>query len=122
MKNLVFCTLLFSFLIAADSNTTGEQLYTKNGCYGCHGSNAQGGNGFPKLAGKPEDFLQKRLFGYKNGTIHSNRANMMQPFAKRLSNEEIKKIAHFLSSLSQKKLFDEERYFEDYVVGDSSGS
>lgn len=111
-------------LIVADTNESiGAKLYTKHGCYGCHGINAEGANNFPKLAGKSETYIQKRLFGYKKGLIHSNRANMMAPFAKALSDEEIKIIAHYLHVLGKKKkLFDEERYFQDYEVGTSSGS
>lgn len=111
-------------LIAAETNESiGAKLYTKHGCYGCHGINAEGANSFPKLAGKSEHYIKKRLLGYKNGTIHSNRANMMAPFAKALNDEEIQAIAHYLHSLgNKKKLFDEERYFQDYEIGSSSGS
>lgn len=119
-KILPLLFLLLCIMMWGDN--LGEQLYNKNGCYGCHGSNAAGGNGFPKLAGRPEAFLKKRLLGYKNGTIHSNRANMMVPFAKKLSDKEIEAIAHYLSTLHTNKSTNEERYYEEFVVGDSSGS
>ncbi len=113
--------LLFITLFIGRGEDIGEQLYNKYGCYGCHGSNAEGIGDFPKLAGKPEMFLQKRLLGYKQGTIRSNRANMMAPFAKKLSTEDIEAIAHYLSTLHTNKTT-QERYYEEFVVGDSSGS
>ncbi|SMC09252.1 c-type cytochrome [Nitratiruptor tergarcus] len=123
MKKALLLSITAIYLLAQDSNVTqGEQLYTKNGCYGCHGSKAEGANSFPKLAGKSESYIIKRLHGYKNGTIHSNRADMMTPFAKALNENEIKAIAQYIHSLGKKKLFDEERYFQDYEIGTSSGS
>ncbi len=122
MQKALAIILITLSCFAGGQNISGEQLYTQYGCYGCHGSNAQGGNGFPKLAGKSQNYLQKRLLGYKSGTIHSNRADMMQPFAKKLSKKEIEAIAKYLANLPHKKIFNEERYFEEYEVGDSSGS
>ena len=123
MKKMWAILAILVCFIAADTNeSVGAKLYTKHGCYGCHGINAKGTNNFPKLAGKSKSYLKKRLLGYKNGNLHSNRANMMAPFAKALSDKEIEEIASFLHSLGKKKLFDEERYFQDYEIGTSSGS
>ena len=47
---------------------------------------------------------------------------MMKPFAKSLSEDEIEILAKYLNSLSIKRLDNEERYFQDYEIGDSSGS
>ncbi len=119
MRKTLLLSALLTFALALDD---GAKLYTKHGCYGCHGANAQGGNGFPKLAGKSVYYLTKRLKGYKAGTIHSNRADMMKPFAQKLSDKEIEILAHYLKSLGKKKQNDEERYYEDFIIGDSSGS
>ncbi|WP_281951203.1 c-type cytochrome [Nitrosophilus kaiyonis] len=118
MKKIFIVLFLLSLFSYAD---LGEKLYTKHGCYGCHGSNAQGGNGFPKLAGKSSSYLIKKLQGYKYEKINSNRADMMKPFAKNLSQKEIELLAKYLESLKNKKS-DEERYYEEFIIGDSSGS
>ena len=110
--------LLFIAGIGITFGSNGEELYMKYGCYGCHGAKAQGSASFPKLANKPKDYLVKRLIGYKNGTIHSNRADMMQPFAKKLSDKEIEMIAEFLANIKE----EQERYYQEFEVGDSSGS
>ena len=116
---LIFCLNLF----AGNQGVDGSRIYTKHGCYGCHGANAQGGNGFPKLAGKSITYLTKKLKGYRDGTIHSNRANMKRSFAKDLSNKEIEALATYLKSLGHRaKRSDEERYYEEFSIGDSSGS
>jgi len=118
---LIFPLLLLANPQKESLEKVGSKLYTKYGCYGCHGVNAEGGNGFPKLAGKSSYYLRKKLLGYKNGTIHSNRANMMRPFAKDLSQKEIEAIAAYLKSLKKRKK-DDERYYQEFIVGDSSGS
>ena len=116
-KIAVILSLLTIFSYASQ----GEELYTKHGCYGCHGSKAEGVNGFPKLAGKSSSYLIKKLKGYKFEKINSNRADMMKPFAKALSEKEIEILAKYLESLKNIKI-DEERYYEEFIIGDSSGS
>jgi cytochrome c553 len=109
-------------LFASEQNITGEQIYNKKGCYGCHGAKGEGVGNYPKLAGKSVYYLTKKLQGYKNKTIHSNRAPIMQSFAAPLTYQEIQALAKFLKNLSNKKEKPQERYFEDYIIGDSSGS
>ena len=116
-KAVVFLYFLYIFSYASQ----GEKLYTKHGCYGCHGSKAEGVNGFPKLAGKSSSYIIKKLKGYKLEKINSNRADMMKPFAKALSEKEIELLAKYLESLKNKKI-DEERYYQEFIIGDSSGS
>jgi len=120
MKKVFIFLIIASTLFSASKKLDGSKIYTQYGCYGCHGVYAGGGNGFPKLAGKSIHYLTKKLEGYRNGTIKSNRADMMRAFAKDLSNEEIKALAVYLNNLSRKK--DEEEYYEEFTIGDSSGS
>lgn len=107
MKKIIFTLTLPLFLLAAD----GKKIFTENGCYGCHGLNAQGGSGFPKLAGKSKEYLISKLKGYKSGKIHSNRANMMYSFAKKLSNKEIEEVAKYLSKL--KNIKNKDSYYDE---------
>jgi cytochrome c len=110
MKKLMLSIFLISLIYASQ----GERLYMKHGCYGCHGVGGVGTNDFPKLQGKSKSYLVSRLKGYKNETINSGRADMMKPFAKALSDEEIEAIANYLANESKKQ----ENYDEEYDLSD----
>ena len=115
MKSFYLTALFATFLSAND----GKILYTKHGCYGCHGTNAEGSDIYPKLANLPINYIEKRLNSYKNGKINSNRANIMKPFAKKLTKKEIEALAEFLNSI---KKDEDEGYYQEYDPGDSSSS
>ena len=110
MKKLMVSISLISLIYASQ----GEQLYMKHGCYGCHGIGGVGSNDFPKLQGKSKSYLISRLKDYKNETINSGRADMMKPFAKGLSDEEIEAIAEYLANESNVQ----ESYDEEYDLSD----
>ncbi|BBG66164.1 cytochrome c, class I [Hydrogenimonas sp.] len=78
--------------------SAGERLYMSMGCYGCHGVSGEGVNDFPKLAGKPADYLKERLKELKKGVGHTSRKEMMVPYAKALSDEQIDEVSAYLSS------------------------
>ncbi len=103
----VFLFMIFIALIYASQ---GEKLYNKHGCYGCHGIDGAGTNGFPKLSYKSKVYLVNRLLGYKEERINSNRADMMKPYAKALTKKEIEEIATYLSSPKKAKEYYEEEY------------
>ncbi len=103
--------VIITHFFAAD----GQKVYTSYGCYGCHGIDAKGNGDYPSLASKSYDYLLTRLNGYKNGTINSYRADMMKPFAKSLSDEEIKAVAEYLSTLKESP----KRYYEEYDLSDA---
>jgi cytochrome c553 len=116
MKKIIFFSCIAVGLIANE----GKQLYTKYGCYGCHGVEAKGTDIYPKLANLPTRYIQKRLFAFKKGQVNSNRANIMKPFAKPLTKKEIEKLADFLHSLKSEN--SDDGYYEEYDPGDSSSS
>ena len=120
MKLLIF--ILLSIMLLADSNPklNGKSIYTKKGCYGCHGSDARGGLTYPKLANQNKAYLIKKLKEYKKGSINSNRALMMKSYAKKLSDSEIEALGEYLSKMPKKK--NEKRYYQEFEVGDSTGS
>ena len=111
--------VLVALVAASLSGDDGKALYSKYGCYGCHGTNAEGTSTFPKLARLPSSYIEKRLLSYKEGKINSNRANIMKPYAKKLTKKEIQKLAEYLHNI---KTDDEDRYYQEYEVGDSAGS
>ncbi len=123
MKKLSIALILVLSLCGGETNESeGPKIYTKHGCYGCHGIDAQGSATYPKLAGKSAYYIHRRLQGYKKGTIHSGRSDIMRPFAQSLSDEEIKILAQYLKNLGHKKKSKEDRYYQEYEIGDSSGS
>ena len=65
-------------------------------CIGCHGAD---GNStapvFPKLAGQHAQYLENALKAYRDGF---RRNDMMNRFAKNLTDEDIKAIARYFSS------------------------
>ncbi len=109
MRWAIFLTALALF------GSDGQQLYTKLGCYGCHGIDAKGGNGFPPLANKPKGYLVDRLKKYRSGSITSNRSDMMKPYAKGLSDKEIEAIADYLANLKTTN----NSYYEEYDLSDA---
>ena len=68
-------------------------------CATCHGAD---GNTpimpeYPKLAGQPDDYLEKALRDYKSG---KRKNPLMAPMAANLSKEDIKDLAAYFSSLN----------------------
>ena len=98
----------------------GKALYSQKGCYGCHGSDAKGGLTYPRLANQNKAYLIKKLKEYKKGTISSNRALMMKPYAKKLSTKEIEALGEYLSKMPKDP--SEKKYYQEFEVGDSAGS
>jgi len=72
----------------------GEPLY--DGCKGCHGGRAGGGEGIPRLAGQKAAYLEGELLDYQTG-IRST-AGMNEAVA-RLTLKEIEALSRYLSSL-----------------------
>lgn len=46
----------------------GRSLAEQHKCVNCHGSNLDGGQQVPRIAGQKEDYLQASLRGFKSGT------------------------------------------------------
>jgi len=65
-------------------------------CMGCHGSNLQGRNTFPRLASQHSLYLAKQLNDFKNGV---RVGGPMGAMAKGLSEEDIKEISAYLGTL-----------------------
>ena len=68
-------------------------------CATCHGAD---GNTpimpeYPKLAGQPDDYLEKALRDYKSG---KRKNPLMAPMAQNLSKDDIKDLAAYFSSLN----------------------
>ena len=71
-------------------------------CTGCHGPQGKGveSAGYPMLSGQKAEYVVTSLVAYKNGErVHSSNAKIMQGTAARLTTEEIRAVANYVSGL-----------------------
>tara|TARA_B100000212_G_scaffold265859_1_gene205370 strand:+ start:260 stop:898 length:639 start_codon:yes stop_codon:yes gene_type:complete len=71
-------------------------------CTGCHGPQGKGveSAGYPMLSGQKAEYVVTSLVAYKNGErVHSSNAKIMQGIAARLTTEEIRAVANYVSGL-----------------------
>ena len=69
-------------------------------CISCHAADGKGmpSAGFPRLSGLPAPYIEKQLYDFRSGA----RGNaVMQPIAKALTDEEIKKYEEMLENLKK---------------------
>jgi len=118
MKQFILFLLFFVHGYASDNNM--EQIYLKNGCGSCHGIYGEGMGATPRLQGKREEVLRKRLKDLKNGKTRTAFGTIMISFARSLSDEEIAQMAKYLSTL--KTVVPEERYDPEYDPAGDGGS
>lgn len=69
-------------------------------CAGCHGMAGEGNGGFPKLANQHGEYLAAQLHAFKKGTRKGGPMPMM---AANLTDEDIKIMSDYLSSLKPAK-------------------
>jgi len=70
-------------------------------CVACHGPYAEGNKpaAYPALHSQHADYLIKTLTDFKNGTRSNNRENMMHMIAKKMTDEDIKAVAYYISTM-----------------------
>jgi len=70
-------------------------------CVACHGPYAEGNKpaAYPALHSQHADYLIKTLTDFKNGARTSNRENMMYMIAKKMTDEDIKAVSYYISTL-----------------------
>ncbi|MEL6478924.1 MAG: c-type cytochrome [Pseudomonadota bacterium] len=92
---------LTSFLaaapVAAQDLDSGAKLYKKE-CRGCHGRTGKGLSSYPKLAGKPQDYLAERLEQYRAGKKLGPNTPLMAPRAKKLSDADIANLSNYIAT------------------------
>lgn len=85
----------------ADAATEGKALYIKNGCYACHGHEAEGAVG-PDLT--DDDwvyaFSEEMVF---NTISRGRKGTVMSPFKDQMQPEEIWKVVEFLLDANRKR-------------------
>ncbi len=66
-------------------------------CMSCHGKDAQGMGVFPRLQGQHQDYLMKQLLVFSETDLRPN--TPMTQVTHQLSREQMKSVAHYLSSM-----------------------
>ena len=92
----------------ADLINKGSNLY-RNGdltravsaCIACHGPSGEGNKpaSFPSLHSQHADYLIKTLSDFKAGIRSKNPENMMYMIAKKMTDEEIKAVSYYISTM-----------------------
>ena len=65
-----------------------------NTCFSCHGTDGKSVGDMPTISGKAENFIAKKLMGYKKG---ANDPTVMNRIAKGFTDAEIAAIAKFFA-------------------------
>ena len=66
-------------------------------CEGCHGTDAQGGKRFPRLAGQHREYLIDQLYKFRTNARIATR--IMREVSNRMTDAEIKAVADYLTGL-----------------------
>lgn len=67
-------------------------------CSACHGQKGEGGIG-PMLAGHTAEYIVDRLQAYRSSEYVGEQSPLMWPNAAALSDEDIKQLAEYISSI-----------------------
>jgi len=68
-------------------------------CAGCHSSDGAGSRRFPRLAGQHREYLIQEMYNFRNDVRNYGAARLMREVAKRLTEDEIKAVAEYLTGL-----------------------
>jgi len=90
-------------LLAVGSNLyrNGNLSSNLSACIACHGPSGEGNKpaAFPALRSQHADYLIKALTDFKSGARSKNPDNMMNMIAKKMSDEEIKAVGYYISTM-----------------------
>lgn len=68
-------------------------------CAGCHSSDGAGSKRFPRLAGQHREYLIEQMYNFRNDVRNYGAARLMREVAKRMTDDEIKAVAEYLTGL-----------------------
>lgn len=120
MRFFISVFVLSSFLYAQTPYKTGQELYIQNGCYGCHGNEAQGMNNYPRLANRAKGFLTYKLKRFRDKISDNQQQELMISFALKLSDEDIDNLTTYLSEFIEPKR--DQQYDYSYKTWGDGGS
>lgn len=95
--------------VNADLAKKGEKLFNDGnmqtgvyGCVHCHGERGKGKAAnitqFPRIGGQHRDYITKQLNDFRAGNRKNDPGGMMADIAKKLSDDEVKAVAEYLSA------------------------
>lgn len=113
-------SLFLSLTLTITATQTMQSVYLKNACNSCHGMYGEGIGSNPRLQGKREAYLLRRLKELQEGKTRLDYGSVMISFAKSLDTNQTKEMAHYLSNL--KTVIPEDRYDEEYDPAGDGGS
>jgi cytochrome c553 len=120
LRILPFIFIAFVPLFATSSDyKAGKILYFEKGCNGCHGTKAEGMATYPALANRAKGFLEYKLKRFRSEISDKQIQEMMIPFAKGLSDEEIDLLTTFLNEYVDEQ---KERYDIEFRTEGDGGS
>jgi len=107
MKNFVSLTLtsaalLLAMGLGADTYAAdGAELFKAKTCWACHGKDAKSPimPSYPKLAGQNADYAFNQMQDIKSGARNNGQTAAMKGVMGLVSEEEMRKIADWLSTL-----------------------
>lgn len=92
-----------TFILCLSFSVHGTQLYRR--CIACHGARAEGREAMkaPRLAGQHAWYLEQQLKLFRSEERKGGNAKRMYPYAKQLTDEDIKELSKYLEGLSNAK-------------------
>jgi cytochrome c553 len=107
-------------MYAKSSYELGKSLYMQNGCYSCHGTNAEGVHVYPRLANRAKGFLAYKLKRFRSKLSDNQQQEMMIAFAIGLSDDDIENITTYLYEFVEEK--NKNKYDDSYQTHGDGGS
>lgn len=85
----------------SDLYRNGNLTREVSACVACHGPYAEGNKpaAYPALHSQHADYLIKALTDFKTGARSNNRENMMHMIATKMTNDDIKAVAYYISTM-----------------------
>ena len=94
----IFILLFVSRSFAKDIEA-GDERFNKN-CHNCHGKAGMGVASYPKVSGLESSYIVDRLNRYRSGEKIGSNSGLMISMARKLTDEEIRILAAYLSSVN----------------------
>ena len=91
--------LLFVSKSFANDIEAGNERFHKN-CHNCHGKAGMGVASYPKVSGLESSYIVDRLNRYRSGEKIGSNSGLMISMARKLTDEEIRILAAYLSSVN----------------------
>jgi cytochrome c553 len=120
VRIFVLCFIFITALTEQSENyKSGKTLYFTKGCNGCHGTKAEGMATYPALANRAKGFMIYKLKRFRSEISDKQIQEMMIPFAKELSDQQIDDLSTFLNEFVDEQT---QRYDIEFTSEGDGGS